>query len=101
MYKGLSILTTNFKDNLDSAFERRIQFMINFPFPNANLTTKIWTQIFLLKTPTFELNYELLGQLKVSGGNIRNIALNSAFIAANLGGSVTMNTYLMLLRKNT
>jgi SpoVK/Ycf46/Vps4 family AAA+-type ATPase len=101
MYKGLSILTTNFKDNLDSAFERRIQFMINFPFPNANLTTKIWRQIFLLKTPTFELNYELLGQLKVSGGNIRNIALNSAFIAANLGGSVTMNTYLMLLRKNT
>ncbi|MDJ1184530.1 ATP-binding protein [Roseofilum casamattae] len=89
-YQGLAILTTNLKDSLDEAFMRRIRFILNFPFPKANARSEIWRRIFPQQTPTQGLDYRKLGQLSVSGGNIRSIALNAAFLAANAGESVMM-----------
>ncbi len=93
-YQGLAILTTNLKNTLDSAFLRRIRFMVAFPFPEAPSRTKIWQRIFPSQTPTQGLDYQLLGQLKVAGGNIRNIALNAAFIAADENEPVMMKHIL-------
>ena len=81
-YRGLAILTTNMKTALDQAFMRRIRFVVSFPFPDAKQRIEIWKTIYPAKTPTKDLQYNKLSQLNVSGGNIRNIALNAAFIAA-------------------
>ncbi|WP_293103273.1 ATP-binding protein, partial [Moorena sp. SIO3I6] len=89
-YQGLAILTTNFQSALDSAFSRRIRFVVEFPFPQAEIRTQIWQRIFPAMTPTLNLNYQKLGQLNVAGGNIRNIALNAAFLAAAADEAVNM-----------
>ncbi|NEO35602.1 MAG: AAA family ATPase [Moorea sp. SIOASIH] len=89
-YQGLAILTTNFQSALDSAFSRRIRFVVEFPFPVPEIRTQIWQRIFPAQTPTQNLNYQKLGQLNVAGGNIRNIALNAAFLAAAADEAVNM-----------
>ncbi|MEM0978870.1 MAG: ATP-binding protein, partial [Cyanobacteria bacterium P01_H01_bin.58] len=93
-YRGLAILTTNLKDSLDQAFLRRIRFVISFPFPDASQREKIWQLCFPPQTPTKGLNYKRLAKLNVAGGNIRNIALNAAFLAAEAGEPVTMQHIL-------
>ncbi|NES82760.1 MAG: ATP-binding protein, partial [Moorea sp. SIO2B7] len=89
-YQGLAILTTNMKTSLDSAFLRRIRFSVSFPFPDVPSRTEIWRRIFPAQTPTEELNFQTLGKLSIAGGNIRNIALNSAMLAADEDEPVMM-----------
>ncbi|KHE93424.1 MAG: ATP-binding protein [Candidatus Scalindua rubra] len=90
-YRGLAILTTNQKSSLDTAFLRRIRFIIQFPFPDAGQRGEIWQRVFPGKTPTEGLNFQRLSRLNISGGNIRNIALNAAFLAADQGRPVGMD----------
>ncbi len=97
-YQGLAILTTNFQTALDSAFERRIRFVVAFPAPETSSRTEIWQRIFPSQTPTQGLDYQKLGQLKVAGGNIRNIALNAAFLAADADEPVMMKHILQAAR---
>jgi len=89
-YQGLSILTTNIKTAVDRAFQRRLRFTINFPFPDASQREDIWSRVFPPQTPTENLDFKKLAQLNVAGGNIRNIALNAAFFAAEAKSPVTM-----------
>jgi hypothetical protein len=89
-YRGLAILTSNMKQALDPAFLRRIRFVIQFPFPDAEHRAAIWSRIFPARTPTAALDYERLAQLSVTGGHIRNIALAAAFLAADRGQDVSM-----------
>ncbi|MBO9205495.1 MULTISPECIES: ATP-binding protein [Niastella] len=89
-YRGLAILTTNMKGALDKAFLRRIRFVVPFPFPDAMLRADIWNRIFPAGTPVTDLNVDKLSRLNIPGGNIRNIALNAAFMAAEEGQSVQM-----------
>jgi len=98
-YRGLSVLTTNIKSSLDQAFLRRLRFIVQFPFPNANQRAKIWRRVFPKATPTEGLDAEKLAQLNVAGGNIRNIALNAAFLASDAGEVVTMQ-HLLQATKN-
>ncbi len=93
-YRGLAILTTNMKTALDPAFLRRIRFVVQFPFPDAKQRTEIWRRIFPPQTPTEGLVAEKLARLSVAGGNIRNIALNAAFLAADAGEPVMMKHIL-------
>ena len=81
-YQGLAILTSNLKTSMDQAFLRRLRFMMQFPFPTVAARAEIWQRSFPFQAPTHQLDYEKLGQLKVAGGNIRSIALNAAFLAA-------------------
>lgn len=81
-YRGLSILTTNLRNNIDSAFLRRLRFIVDFSFPSQSERMTIWRGIFPDKTPTRDLDYERLGQLNLAGGSIRNIAMSAAFLAA-------------------
>ncbi len=89
-YRGVAILTTNVKDILDKAFLRRIRFVVSFPFPDAVHREAIWRGVFPAGTPLRDLDYRRLAQLDVAGGNIRNIAMNAAFLAAADGSAVTM-----------
>jgi hypothetical protein len=93
-YQGLAILTTNLKSSLDQAFLRRIRFVVQFPFPDGNQREEIWKRVFPKQTPTEGLEADKLGRLNVAGGNIRNIALNAAFLAADAGEPVTMEHIL-------
>ena len=89
-YRGLAILTTNLKSAIDSAFLRRIRFVVQFPFPDVTQRTEIWRRIFPAKLPTEGLDLNKLARLNVAGGNIRNIALNAAFLAADAGEPMRM-----------
>ena len=97
-YRGLAILTTNLKNALDVAFMRRIRFVVQFAFPDANQRAEIWRRAFPKETPTDGLDAQKLAKLSVAGGNIRNIALNAAFIAAEAGESVMMKHLLIAAR---
>jgi ATPase family associated with various cellular activities (AAA) len=93
-YPGLAILTTNLKSSIDTAFMRRIRFVVQFPFPDAAQRAEIWRRIFPANTPTQDLDPARLARLSVAGGNIRNIALNAAFLAADAGEAVQMKHLL-------
>lgn len=97
-YRGLAILTTNLKGSLDNAFMRRIRFVVQFAFPDLNQRAEIWQRIFPTETPTHNLDANKLAKLSVAGGNIRNIALNAAFIAADAEEPVKMEHILSAAR---
>ncbi|MGH9944726.1 MAG: ATP-binding protein, partial [Pyrinomonadaceae bacterium] len=97
-YSGLAILTTNLKSVLDTAFLRRIRFVVQFPFPDAAQRAEIWRRIFPESTPTEGLDVNKLARLNVAGGNIRNIALHAAFLAADAGTPVRMSHLLRAAR---
>jgi SpoVK/Ycf46/Vps4 family AAA+-type ATPase len=97
-YRGLAILTTNLKKSLDVAFLRRIRFVVQFPFPDAPQRAEIWRHIFPAETPTEGLDIPLLSRLSVAGGNIRNIALHAAFLAADARTPVRMSHILRAAR---
>lgn len=89
-YRGLAILTSNQKAALDPAFQRRLRFVVHFPFPDAAQREAIWRGIFPAATPTRGLDCTKLARMHVAGGNIRNIALNAAFFAAEADEPVSM-----------
>lgn len=93
-YPGMAILTTNLQSNLDPAFMRRLRFVTQFSLPDAAHRSEIWRRIFPPDTPTEGLNVERLAQLNAPGGNIRIIALNSAFMAADAQEPVQMKHIL-------
>ena len=97
-YRGLAILTTNMKNAIDPAFLRRIRFFVQFPFPDAEQRTEIWKRVFPEKTPTDGLDLKKLARLNIAGGNIYNIALSAAFLAAEAGSPVGMPHILQAAR---
>jgi hypothetical protein len=97
-YRGLAILTTNMKDAVDPAFLRRIRFVLQFPFPDAAERLEIWRRMFPAQTPLEGLDVTKLAKLHVAGGNIRNIAVNAAFLAADANEPVRMNHLLRVTR---
>jgi vesicle-fusing ATPase len=87
-YRGLAILTTNLRSNVDRAFLRRLRFVVQFPFPDEGLRARIWARAFPPDTPTAGLDPAALARMQVSGGSIRAIALGAAFAAAEAGAPV-------------
>jgi hypothetical protein len=97
-YRGLAILATNMKSALDGAFLRRLRFVVNFPFPDAEQRAEIWQRIFPSRTPVEGLDIGALARLNLAGGNIRNIALNAAFRAAEACKPVQMEHIVRAVR---
>ncbi|MGH3943124.1 MAG: ATP-binding protein [Pseudonocardiaceae bacterium] len=91
-HEGVVILATNLRKNMDEAFIRRLHVTIDFPVPDVEDRLRIWTQIWPAEAPReADLDLGLLArQIDLSGGNIRNIAVSGAFLAAADGGTVTM-----------
>jgi ATP-dependent 26S proteasome regulatory subunit len=86
------------KSALDTAFMRRLRFIVNFPFPGPGERKMIWEKVFPQQAPKEELDYERLGRFNMTGGNIHSIALNAAFIAAQTNSKVTMPIVLSAMR---
>ena len=96
-YDGISILATNLAKNMDEAFARRITFIVEFPFPDEEYRRKIWLSMFPRETPVHDdVDFDFLARrFEIAGGNIKNIVLAAAFLAAQNGDTVNM---LHLLR---
>jgi SpoVK/Ycf46/Vps4 family AAA+-type ATPase len=97
-YEGIAILATNLRQNLDEAFVRRLAFTVHFPFPDEESRRRIWQGIWPAALPLAgpsagsgqAVDLDVLArQFKLSGGNIRNIALAAAFLAAEDGQVVS------------
>jgi Winged helix domain, variant/ATPase family associated with various cellular activities (AAA) len=83
-FSSVAILATNLGRNLDTAFLRRLQHVIEFPFPDANNRELIWKKMFPDGAPRREdIDFTFLArQFEFSGGNIRNAVLAAAYLAA-------------------
>jgi SpoVK/Ycf46/Vps4 family AAA+-type ATPase len=83
-YDGVAILATNMRQRLDDAFTRRLQFIIDFPFPGDAERRRIWETCLPDGAPREDgLDLERLSRdYKLSGGNIKNAVLHAAFLAA-------------------
>ncbi|WP_307716980.1 AAA family ATPase [Streptomyces sp. V4I23] len=97
-YRGLAILTTNMKQALDTAFMRRIRFVVDFPFPGESERAEIWRRVLPARVPMKDVDPQLLARLTVAGGSIRNIALSGAFLAAEEGDRLQMRHMLEAAR---
>jgi hypothetical protein len=105
-YRGLAILATNMKSALDTAFLRRLRFVVSFPYPTVADRRRLWEKVFLqpdakknLAVPPLDkLDYDRLAKLNLTGGHIHNAALNAAFRAAAEGSNVTMRLVLEAVR---
>jgi SpoVK/Ycf46/Vps4 family AAA+-type ATPase len=100
-YEGLSILATNLHRNMDEAFMRRLTMMIVFPLPDENHRQRIWQTVWPPQTPldeTVDLA-DLAQRFNLTGGNIKNIALTAAYLAAAAGSGVQPEHLLQALRR--
>ena len=95
-YDGVVILATNLRANMDDAFTRRLQFVIDFPFPDEQQRAEIWKVLFPPELPREkEINFTAFArQYKMAGGNIRNVIVQAAFLAAS-NGEVVTNAHLL------
>jgi ATPases of the AAA+ class len=97
-FTGVAILATNQKHALDSAFMRRLRFVIGFPFPGVEERSAIWRTVFPPQTPLEDLDYERLARFALSGGGIFSAALAAAHDAAADGQPVSMHHVLEAVR---
>jgi ATPase family associated with various cellular activities (AAA)/Winged helix domain, variant len=97
-YRGLAILTTNLKSAIDRAFLRRIRYVVQFPFPDATARERIWRAQFPATAPMDGVDFAALARAMLSGGNIRNVALNAAFRAASGDRRITHDLVVGALR---
>ena len=91
-YAGAVVLATNYRQNIDEAFLRRLDFVVDFPFPEAVDRERIWRLLLPQQAPLAD-DVDLIflaHQFKLAGGNIRNASLAAAFLAAEEGGVIAM-----------
>lgn len=95
-YEGVVILATNLRENMDDAFLRRIRFVVEFPFPDEASRLKLWRTHIPVDAPVSDsIDFEYLSrELQIAGGSIKNIVVNSAFLAAEDEGVIGMEHFL-------
>jgi SpoVK/Ycf46/Vps4 family AAA+-type ATPase len=91
-YPGITVLATNLRQNMDEAFTRRMRFIVEFPFPEDEDRLRIWRSVWPREVPlAADVDLQVLArQFRLTGGNIRNVALSAAFLAAEQQESVSM-----------
>ncbi|ALJ13631.1 AAA family ATPase [Sphingopyxis macrogoltabida] len=87
-FDGFTIVTTNMRHAIDTAFLRRFRFTIDFPMPAAAERVRLWQRAFPGEAPVEAIDWRALADLPLSGGSIRNIALGAAFLAAERGTAI-------------
>ena len=100
-YDGVTILATNLRSNLDEAFTRRLQFLVDFPPPDEHNRLLIWQTLFPKDVPAdrgLDLAF-LARRFNLAGGNIRNVLVSATYLAASDGGCITMGHLLHGVRR--
>jgi SpoVK/Ycf46/Vps4 family AAA+-type ATPase len=100
-YEGIAILATNLRSHLDEAFVRRMQAIVEFPFPDEDYRRRIWGVLFPHEAPLGEdVDFGLLArEVRLAGGSLKNIGLASAFYAASDGGVIRMPHVLRAVQR--
>ena len=91
-YEGAVVLATNFQRNIDDAFLRRLDYVVDFPFPGEADRRQIWQLLLPVKAPVADdVDLDFLAErFKLAGGAIRNAALTAGYLAAAEGDEITM-----------
>jgi len=100
-YDGIAMLATNLRQHLDEAFVRRMQVIVEFPFPDEEYRRRIWEVIFPREAPLGDdVDFGALArEVRLAGGNIKNIALAAAFYAAEDGRVIRMPHLMQAARR--
>jgi hypothetical protein len=100
-YEGLTVLATNLHTNLDEAFLRRLQFSVEFPQPTVAQRRELWRKMWPGAAPLgADLDLEFVArELDLTGGQIRNIALRAAYLAAGDGAAIGMRHLIAAVRR--
>lgn len=100
-FKGVLILATNYLKNIDEAFIRRIKFIVSFSLPDATQRYALWKNFFPKNVPLAnDIDFDFLAnEFELSGGNIKNIVLKSAFLAASQETKIGMNHILLSIQE--
>ncbi len=98
-YDGVTILATNYLQNFDEAFKRRMKFLIDFPLPDLEARRRIWKLAVPERMPLEEVDWEYLSRFSLSGSNIKNAVLYGAFLAAASHKAVGMAELLRGIRQ--
>jgi SpoVK/Ycf46/Vps4 family AAA+-type ATPase len=100
-FDGVVILATTLRKNIDEGFFRRMHFAVEFPFPDVAYRYRIWKQ----HLPDFapvngDINFDYLAErFNLAGGNIRNVVVNAAFLAAENGTAISMEHLIRATRR--
>jgi hypothetical protein len=97
LFDGLAILTTNLRSNVDEAFTRRLDAVVDFPLPEEEDRRRLWDRNLgpsLPQTEDIDLDF-LARAFKLSGGNVRNIAVAAAYLAATESRAVGMRDLIL------
>ena len=91
-FDGIAILTTNLRANVDEAFTRRLDAIVDFPMPEEPDRLRLWERNLPARVPRDEdLDLAFLArQFKIAGGNIRNICVSAAYYAAAADRPISM-----------
>lgn len=100
-HPGVVILATNVKRNIDEAFSRRLHYVIEFPLPDVRERERLWRGMFPAAAPLAgDVDFVFLArQFPLSGGHIRNVALDAAFLAAQAGAAIDMRQVVLALAR--
>lgn len=100
-YEGIAVLTTNLRANLDVAFARRFEFIVEFPEPDSAAREALWRLHLPASAPLgadVDLP-ELAAWYAISGAQIKNAALAAAFLAASNGSEIRQKHFLLAIER--
>ncbi|WP_329378412.1 ATP-binding protein [Streptomyces sp. NBC_01716] len=100
-FDGLAILATNLRANLDDAFTRRLDLVVDFPLPDPAQRLLLWERCLgplLPRGTDLDLDF-CASNFELAGGNIRSIAVTSAYLSAETGTPVTMETLIHAVQR--
>jgi SpoVK/Ycf46/Vps4 family AAA+-type ATPase len=100
-YEGVVILASNLSKNIDEAFSRRMHYVVEFPLPDDGLRERLWRGMFPSLVPLDQdVDFQFLAkQFAITGGDIRNVALDAAFMAAQDGRLVTIKQLIKAMAR--
>lgn len=101
-YEGITILATNFANNIDDAFKRRIRFMVEFKLPDAEIRYKLWKSILPEEAkadPNIDFEF-FANEFELAPSTIKEILLNSAYIAVAEKTEISNKTIFQAIRNN-
>lgn len=89
-FDGISVLTTNAENAIDPALQRRLNFRIRFPEPEADERELLWRQLLPPAAGVGEIDFRALAdKFEMTGGYIKNAVVRAAVIAARAGRAVS------------
>jgi hypothetical protein len=100
-YEGAVILASNLIRNIDDAFSRRMHYVVEFPLPDEEHRGRLWRGMFPVRAPVdADVDFEFIAkQFPMSGGDIRNVVLDAAFLAVQNGKSVKMRHLMQAIAR--